>query len=185
MAGRALGVWLYGVRIARLSEPRRLRLRLDFTEEALDVFGEGSRVLSLALPISRVPAQDAHGVSDHRVSAFIEGLFPEGNLRRHITSAAGLVANLPTYQLPDGAAPQASLAGIQDKVLLVAMPDGGWGWPENGAASTHITKPEPLGGAIAHLVQAEDWALRVARTADKPSMKAPAKQNVWGRDCDG
>lgn len=211
MARRALDVWLYGVRTARLSEPSRLRLRLDFTEEALDTFGEGSRVLSLALPISRRPAQDARGASDHKVSAFIEGLLPEGNLRRHIASTAGvsvndtmslleqvgaecagavqvlaedvtpgrghvrrlsqrevtgLVANLPTYQLPDGATPQASLAGIQDKVLLVALPDGGWGWPEAGAASTHIIKPEPLGGALPHLVQTEDWALRVARKAD-------------------
>jgi serine/threonine-protein kinase HipA len=211
MARRSLDVWLYGIRIARLSEPSRLRLRLDFTEEALDVFGEGSRVLSLALPISRRPAQDARGVSDHKVSAFIEGLLPEGNLRRHIASQAGvsvtdtmslleqvgaecagavqvladgltpgsghvrrlseqevtgLVANLPTYQLPDGATPQASLAGTQDKVLLVALPDGGWGWPEAGAASTHIIKPEPLDGAVPHLVEAEDWALRVAREAD-------------------
>jgi serine/threonine-protein kinase HipA len=211
MARRALDVWLYGIRIARLSEPSRLRLRLDFTEEALDVFGEGSRVLSLALPISRRPTQDARGASGHKVSAFIEGLLPEGNLRRHIASqagvpvtdtmglleqvgaecagaiqvltdgvipgtgqvrrlseqqVAGLVASLPTYQSPDGAPLQASLAGIQDKVLLVALPDGEWGWPESGAASTHIIKPEPLGGAIRHLVQAEDWALRVARDAD-------------------
>lgn len=211
MPRRALDVWLYGIRIARLSEPSRLRLRLDFTEEALDVFGEGSRVLSLALPISQRPVRDSLGASGQQVSAFIEGLLPEGNLRRHIASAAGvsvtdtmgllehvgaecagaiqvladgaipgaghirrladrevigLVANLPTYQLPEGAMVQASLAGIQDKVLLVALPDGAWGWPEAGAASTHIIKPEPLGGAITHLVQAEDWALRVAREAD-------------------
>ncbi len=35
-----------------------------------------------------------------------------------------LVADLPTYHLPEGTVPQASLAGIQDKVLLVARPDG-------------------------------------------------------------
>jgi len=211
MARRALDVWLHGIRIARLSEPSRFRLRLEFTEDALDVFGEGSRVLSLALPITRLPVQDARGASGHVVSAFLEGLLPEGNLRRHIATEAGvsvtdtmgllarvgaecagavqilvdgvepgaghvrrlteqqvnsLVADLPTYRLPDGATPQASLAGIQDKVLLVALPDGGWGWPEAGAASTHIIKPEPLGGAVTNLVQTEDWALRVARAAD-------------------
>jgi serine/threonine-protein kinase HipA len=209
MARSALDVWLHGVRVARLSEPSRFRLRLDFTEEALDVFGEGSRVLSLALPVSRRPVQDRRGVSG--VSAFIEGLLPEGNLRRQVASEAGvsvtdtmrllervgaecagavqiladgvkpgaghvrrlteqqvdsLIADLPTYHLPEGATLQASLAGIQDKVLLVALPDGGWGWPQAGAASTHIIKPEPLGGAVKHLVQSEDWALRVARGAD-------------------
>lgn len=208
MASKALDVWLYGVHVARLSEPRRFRLRLEFTEDALDAFGEGSRVLSLALPISRQPAQDRNGVL--QVSAFIEGLLPEGNLRRYIASEAGvamndtmallervgadcagaiqflaagatpgtgqvrkltkkeldsLISELPTYHLPEGATPQASLAGIQDKVLLVALPDGGWGWPEAGAASTHIIKPEPLGGAVKHLIQTEDWALRVARRA--------------------
>lgn len=208
MARKALDVWLHGAHVARLSEPRRFRLRLEFTEEALDTFGEGSRVLSLGLPVSRRPIHDRDGVL--QVSAFIEGLLPEGNLRRHVATEAGvpvndtmtllervgaecagaaqilaggakpgagrvrrltkqevdsLVADLPTYHLPEGATPQASLAGIQDKVLLVALPDGGWGWPEAGAASTHIIKPEPLGGAVKHLVQTEDWALRAARGA--------------------
>ena len=76
-----------------------------------------------------------------------------------------LVADLPTYHLPGGVTPQASLAGIQDKALLVALPDGSWGWPESGAPSTHIIKPEPLGGALPHLIQTEDWALRIARQA--------------------
>jgi serine/threonine-protein kinase HipA len=205
MARKALDVWLYGVHVARLTEPRRFRLRLDFTEGALDAFGEGSRVLSLALPLSRKPIQDRNGAL--RVSAFIEGLLPEGNLRGHIATEAGvsvndtmtllervgadcagavqilvegtkpragqirpltkqevdsLIADLPTYHLPKGARPQASLAGIQDKVLLVALPNGEWGWPEAGAASTHIIKPEPLGGAVKYLIQTEDWSLRVA-----------------------
>jgi len=76
-----------------------------------------------------------------------------------------LIADLPTYHLPDGATPQASLAGIQDKVLLTARDGGGWGWPEQGALSTHLVKPEALGGALPHLIQTEDWALRVARAA--------------------
>lgn len=218
MASRPLHVWLHGVRLASLSEPSRMRLRLDFTDEALDTFGEGSRVLSLALPLSKRPVMDAKARSSgHVVSAFVEGLLPEGNLRRHIATQAGvavtdtlglleqvgaecagavqilpagvqpgaghvrkltdhevtrLVTDLPTYHLPDGTTPQASLAGIQDKVLLVALPDGGWGWPESGAPSTHIIKPEPLGGALPHLIQTEDWALRVARNADIAAAEA-------------
>ncbi len=210
MPTRHLNVWLHGIRVARLSEPSRYRLRMDFTTDALDTFGEGSRVLSLSLPISPKPAVDGKGRAGSIVSAFIEGLLPEGNLRQHLATEAGvpvtdtmgllrivgaecagavqilpdgvepggghvrrltddevtrLVVDLPTYHLPDGTTPQASLAGIQDKVLLVALPDGAWGWPEAGAPSTHIIKPEPLGSALPQLIQTEDWALRVARHA--------------------
>jgi len=101
------------------------------------------------------------------VSAFVEGLLPEGNLRWHIASQAGVQATdtvgllervgaeyagavqiLPKASFrapamcagsatgrsphwspicrpitcPSGATPQASLAGVQDKVLLVALP---------------------------------------------------------------
>lgn len=211
MARKPLNVWLYGTHIAQLREPTRFRYRLDFTEDALDTFGEGSRVLSLALPITRRPATDSKSPgAPMPVSAFLAGLLPEGNLREQIAAGARvpitdsmellrrvgaecagavqildtevvpgpghvrrltddevarLVADLPTYHLPDGATPQASLAGIQDKVLLTALDDGSWGWPEQGAASTHIIKPEPLSGALSHLVQTENWALHVARAA--------------------
>lgn len=208
---RRLDVWLYGQRIAVLTEPSRYRYQLAFTEEALDSFGEGSRMLSLSLPVSSRAIRDRTDPSDIRVSAFLEGLLPEGNLRRHIATTVGvlqtdkmallakvgaecagavqfvaagasptggsvrelsrgevdrLIADLPTYHLPAGSTPQASLAGIQDKVLLTALPGNRWGWPEQGALSTHIVKPEPLGtGALPHLIEAENWSLRVARAA--------------------
>jgi serine/threonine-protein kinase HipA len=78
-----------------------------------------------------------------------------------------LVADLPTYHFPEGTAPQASLAGIQDKVLLTQLDNGQWGWPENGAASSHLIKPEQSGTqALDHLIRAEHWAMRVANTAE-------------------
>lgn len=178
----------------------------------MDAFGEGSRVLSLALPVAREPVVDSRSATAGQpVSAFMEGLLPEGNLRQHIATTAGvpvtdsmellrrvgaecagavqilesdvepgpghvrpltddevtrLVVDLPTYHLPAGATPQASLAGIQDKVLLTALDNGAWGWPEQGASSTHLVKPEPLGGSVPHLIQTEDWALHVARAVD-------------------
>jgi serine/threonine-protein kinase HipA len=209
---RALEVWLHDVRIAQLSEPSLYRYRLTFTEEALDLFGPGARVLSLSLPVSESPIEDHRTDASKRpVSAFLEGLLPEGNLRSQVATtlrilaidklalleqlgaecagavqflvagrepSAGsvrpltqqeadeLVGDLPTYHLPDGAAPQASLAGIQDKVLLTALADGGWGWPEGGAVSSHLIKPEPTGTqVIGHLVQTENWALHVAAMA--------------------
>ncbi|APE33170.1 iron permease [Nocardia mangyaensis] len=204
-------MWLYGHRVARLTEPGTYRYKLEFTDEALDVFGQGARVLSLALPFGTKAVVDKSGAGGRPVSAFLEGLLPEGNLRRHLAASLGvtvidklellravgaecagavqflpegeepsagtireladdevnrLVADLPTYHLPEGAVPQASLAGIQDKVLLVARPDGSWGWPEGGAVSSHIIKPEPLGGAaVPHLIQTEHWAMSVGRSA--------------------
>ncbi|GAB2456618.1 type II toxin-antitoxin system HipA family toxin [Nocardioides hungaricus] len=209
---RSLDVWLYGTHLATLTEPSAYRYRLAFTDAAFDAFGQGSRVLSLALPISGEPAED-HRTDPTRqpVSAFLEGLLPEGSLRTQVATTLGvlpidklalleqlgaecagavqflptgqrpaagevrpltaeeidrLVGDLPTYHLPEGSALQASLAGVQDKVLLTRLDDGSWGWPENGAASSHLIKSEPTGTqVVAHLVQTEDWALRVARAA--------------------
>lgn len=213
---RQLEVWLRGTHLGTLTEPSTYRYRLAFTAEALATYGEGARVLSLALPLASEP------ISDHRtdpgrrpVAAFLEGLLPEGNLRSQLASTLGvlaidkmgllaqvgaecagavqfleegrtptgasvrplstpevdrLVADLPTYRLPEGAAPQASLAGVQDKVLLVQLADGGWGWPENGAASTHLIKPEPLGAqSIPNLIRTEHWAMEVAAAAGLPA----------------
>ena len=78
------------------------------------------------------------------------------------SDVADLVADLPTYHLVDSI-PQASLAGIQDKVLLARIDDESWGLPVEGAASTHLVKPQPLTGSLPGLVEAEHWALRVAR----------------------
>ncbi|HSV37617.1 MAG TPA: HipA domain-containing protein [Nocardioidaceae bacterium] len=205
-------MWLHGIHVATLSEPSNYRYRLDFTEIALDVYGVGARVLSLSLPISEDPLGDHRTDALRRpVSAFLEGLLPEGNLRAQLASTLGvptvdkmallqqvgaecagavqflrsghsasegrvrrltddevdrIVADLPTYHFPEGVAPQASLAGIQDKILLTRLSDGSWGWPEGGAPSSHLIKPEPATAtALEHLVQAEDWAMRVAASA--------------------
>lgn len=217
-ATRRLDVWLHGQPIAALSESSTLRYRLDFSDEGIQQYGEGARVLSLSLPVSAEPAVDHRTDATRRpVSAFLEGLLPEGNLRAHVASvsrvavndkmallsqvgaecagavqflepgvvpAAGhvralsrdevdeMVEDLPTYHLPKGAALQASLAGIQDKVLLTALGEGAWGWPEDGAPSTHLIKPEPRPGiALEHLIQVENWALRVAAKAGVASAR--------------
>lgn len=84
----SLDVWLYGNRIARLTQPNpgRVHYRLDFTEEACDTYGIGRRILSLALPVSRVPVADATG-GPLPVTNFLEGLLPEGNLRQQLATA--------------------------------------------------------------------------------------------------
>lgn len=83
-----LDVWLYGIRIARLTQPNagRIRYQLSFTEEALDTYGEGRRILSLALPVSRKPVVDTPG-GHLPVTSFLKGLLPEGNLLQQLATA--------------------------------------------------------------------------------------------------
>lgn len=211
MAREPLDVWLYGVRIGQLTEPSRFRYRIDFSDDAIDAFGEGARVLSLNIPITRRPVKDG-ATHPAPVSALLRGLLPEGNVLRAIASSYGIpvtdtlgilrqvgwecagavqflppgasrrhgtvtplsradvdamVTSLPTYVLPEGMAPQASLAGVQDKILLTRIDDVRWGWPSDGAISTHIVKPEPMPDSNVPdgLIEAEDWALKVARAA--------------------
>lgn len=81
-----------------------------------------------------------------------------------------LVEEAPTY--PEGHEPQASLAGVQDKLLLTRTPTG-WAWPERGARSSHIIKPDPRpGAALGGLIDAEWWALRVAAAAGLAATEA-------------
>ena len=56
-----------------------------------------------------------------------------------------------------------SLAGVQDKLLLVRPADGTWARPTNGAPSTHILKPEI--GQYPDTVQNEAFCMRVAKHA--------------------
>lgn len=70
-------VWLYGTRTAAIQEERG-RLRLTYTEEALERYELGVPLLSLSLPIR--PERYTHGV----VHAFLAGLLPEGEARQAV-----------------------------------------------------------------------------------------------------
>jgi HipA-like protein len=66
-----LGIWLYDTLVGHLSSPRTDRLRFETSEEALSHWGEGSTMLSLALPLfneTRLPSD--------RLRAFFNGLLP-------------------------------------------------------------------------------------------------------------
>jgi HipA-like protein len=71
VAREPLVVWLYGTKIAVLSEPSNRRLRLEFNQEAEERFRPQSVVLSASMPIdvSRRP----NGVP---VRVFFHGLLP-------------------------------------------------------------------------------------------------------------
>lgn len=71
------------------------------------------------------------------------------------------VANLPRSPLDLHDDSELSLAGIQNKMTLVALSDGGWGRPVGGTTSTHILKAEDR--RFPGLVTLEQGGLRLAR----------------------
>lgn len=72
----ALDVWLYGDHVGRLSSARADHLSFEAAATAIQRWGPGSNVLSIAVPFStevRVPAD--------RLRAFFNGILPEGAAR--------------------------------------------------------------------------------------------------------
>jgi serine/threonine-protein kinase HipA len=63
-----------------------------------------------------------------------------------------------------------SIAGIQDKLLLVAMGEGRWGRPVHGLPSTHILKVENR--RFAGMAEAEAACLQLARAVGLTSVEA-------------
>ena len=108
------------------------------------------------------------------VQAVPEGTSPDGQadaIPMTEVEVTNVVEALPTWDLPEDFAITASLGGIQSKVLLSRHGEG-WAWPGRGAVSTHIIKPEPLDSPIPHLLEAEDWALKVAAAASLPAAES-------------
>lgn len=75
---------------------------------------------------------------------------------------ADLVKNLRSAPLGVSDRVRISLAGVQQKLLLTRMPDGGWGRPVDGTPSTHILKPEIRD--YPNTVQNETFCMRLARS---------------------
>lgn len=73
-----------------------------------------------------------------------------------------------------------SLAGLQDKLLLVALPSGGWGRPVHGEPSTHILKVDDR--RRPGLVAAEAAALRLAEHAGLTAID-PVLERIGDVDC--
>ena len=79
---------------------------------------------------------------------------------------AALVANLHSAPLGVDRNVRLSLAGVQEKLLLVRLPDGSWGRPVEGVPSTHILKPEIAG--FENTVENEAFCMRVAKHLGLP-----------------
>jgi serine/threonine-protein kinase HipA len=80
---------------------------------------------------------------------------------------AELVANLRSAPLGIDRAVRLSLAGVQEKLLLTRMPDGGWGRPVAGTPSTHILKPEIE--RFGDTVENEAFCMRIAHHLGLPT----------------
>lgn len=74
-----------------------------------------------------------------------------------------VIGNLPNNPLGVTDESELSIDGMQNKTLLVRMPDGTWAQPLYGHPSSHIIKRSP--DRYPHLVDAEHDALTVARHA--------------------
>jgi serine/threonine-protein kinase HipA len=82
-----LAIWLYGRQVAVVEKQRKGRLRLSYTEEALETYEGGIPLLSLALPLTRDRYPNAV------TRAFLDGLLPEGEPRNAIAAGFDLPAN--------------------------------------------------------------------------------------------
>jgi serine/threonine-protein kinase HipA len=83
----ALAIWLYGHQVAVVEKQRNNRLRLSYTEYALDTYEGGTPLLSLVFPLTR----DRYPNGATR--AFLDGLLPEGEPRRVIAQDLDLPAS--------------------------------------------------------------------------------------------
>jgi len=83
----ALAIWLYGHQVAVVEKQRNNRLRLSYTEHALDTYEGGTPLLSLAFPLTR------ERYPNGATRAFLDGLLPEGEPRRAIAQDLDLPAS--------------------------------------------------------------------------------------------
>jgi serine/threonine-protein kinase HipA len=69
-----LVAWLYGTPIARLTRAREYRMTLEWRDDGIQRWGQGSRVLSVGLPLG-----SPTGPRDMRGLDFFENILPEGS----------------------------------------------------------------------------------------------------------
>lgn len=84
-----------------------------------------------------------------------------------IARAFDEIASRPIGAFDRGA--RLSIAGAQEKLVLARRPNGYWAWPINGAASTHILKPEMK--RFPGLVENEHLCMTIAMRAGLPAAR--------------
>jgi serine/threonine-protein kinase HipA len=150
-----LAVWLFGNRVAVIDRERD-RLRLAYTDEALDRYPLGTPLLSLSLPVANRRYPQGIG------RPFLDGLLPEGDARRAIARDVGESPN-DTYGLIRALRRDRAGAIVIRPVGDPAppRPTTVTAEPLDGTPSTHILEPEIA--AIPQTVENEAFCMRVAR----------------------
>jgi serine/threonine-protein kinase HipA len=132
----ALAIWLYGTRVA-IVDQKRQRLGLVYTHEASERYPPGMPLLSLSMPLTS--RRYGHGV----VRAFLDGLLPEGDVRRVVADHFDIRAG-DTYAL-------IRLLGRDCAGALVIQPDDD---PAPPQATTRTAEPltdTQIGDLVANL----------------------------------
>jgi serine/threonine-protein kinase HipA len=109
-----LAAWLYGTHVANLAPAGASgdQVNLTWTADAADRWGLGSRVVSNLLPIGRGGARP----HSRAVTAYLQGLLAEGNLREHLAFEASIT--------PDDVFGMVSAYGRDTAGALVFLPPG-------------------------------------------------------------
>ncbi|MBV8980547.1 MAG: HipA domain-containing protein [Acidimicrobiia bacterium] len=163
----ALARWAGNVPLLSCSLPLRPR-RQDASVFCSGLLPEGQHRQAMAAE-ARLPAYDTFGLlarfgRDVAGAVVIGPDAPDrgsGGVEPYTADAlAEEVAALPDRPLGLHDDSELSIAGLQDKLLLIKL-DGGWGRPVHGRPSTHILKVEDR--RFPGLVQAEAACLALAR----------------------
>lgn len=131
---------------------------------------------------ARIPSYDSFGLVARygrdiagAIQFLPSGMDPVSNARWSVEALDAdhldqIVADLPTNPFALVEESELSLAGMQDKTLLVALGDGTWGRPLGGQPSTHILKRDS--DRHRGIVAAECDALALARHAGLTTVHA-------------
>lgn len=103
-----IDIWLYGTHVARVHDAGAGRLRLAYVADAIGRWGLGSRILTVAAPLSTTTLTPAP------TAAIIEGLLPEGEALDRLNAAFGV--RYPAELL--------RLLGREPVGAVVALPEG-------------------------------------------------------------
>jgi serine/threonine-protein kinase HipA len=172
----ALDAWLYGTRIATISDDSG-RINLRWTPDAAARWGEGTRIVSELLPVAGTGEPPHH----RRVEVFLENLLPEGNARHHLAFDAG-ITNDDTFGMIEA-------YGRDTAGALIFVPSGS-GAPDRGGQPVPLTAAQvgamiaaagrnaPALGAVPHLQS-------ISLAGMQPKIALARTATGWARCVDG
>ena len=170
----ALAVWIYGSKVARITNERR-RLRLEYTPEARSAFPGGTPLLSLKLPVTN------ERYANDIVHSFLDGLLPEGEARRAI-------ADDFTIRSDDTFALIGALGRDCAGAIVIQNDDD----PAPPQPTIHTAEPlseEQLGDLVANLRSAPLGVARRVRISlagvQEKLLLTRLPDGSWGRPVDG